>query len=688
MMTGSLPRLRPDLKFVTRQARNRPLQRFLADRSGEGRLFELGEKEHFLCRLFDGETPVEEAKSLFRERFKEELDEEDLSAFVIQLEAEGFLEGRDARRISLPEAFAAGEFLPYGRIRLGRGDRLVGWLAGRLGWAFSRPALTAAAVVFLLGVNTLVREWAVFWRALEYHWGIVFVITLVLGTAALVHAPRNLLQAVSCKMGGGYISEVGITFPYYIVPGFYCEYTDVRWMEDKKRLMRTIASGICYQLFVFGAAMIGWFASTPGSLARGTWLALAVGSGAGLLLVVGNPLMGADGYRLLAAWLEMPQLRERSLAALGAWLWRRPLPEPLSRREKKWFLIFGMAVFAFTVGWLIVILVLTSRGLMEAWEGAGALVALGLALHLFSKPARRLIAATGSTGTVGRAAGGTGWHGWRFWALIAAAIVLFLPYPYETGGPFTMLPGSQAEVHCEIDGGRITEVFVREGDFVKAGQPLGQIDRREYRKNLEFTKASLEETEARLDYLRKELAMLQNPPDIESILALEAEQRRLKTLVADYEKELELTTLLAPIDGRVVTPEIEHDSGRYLRKGDLFATVEQAETIRVEIQVPEADAPQVELGARVKVVAWAYPNETHYGEVEDIAPIASADVDVLDISPENAVRVIAALPNPDLRFKSQTTGFAKIKTEWIPVWYVLSRLIVRWFQVQVWYWIP
>jgi biotin carboxyl carrier protein len=399
--------------------------------------------------------------------------------------------------------------------------------------------------------------------------------------------------------------------------------------------------------------------------------------------------MGADGYRLLSTWLEIPQLRERSLAALGAWLGRKPLPEPLTPRERRWFLLFGIIVLAFTVGYLVVILTLTGRGLMSTFQGAGALVTLGLALHFFSKPARRMLSGMDSYTKLREKAGDAGRRlNWRFWALIAGAVILFLPYPYETGGPFTILPGISTEVHCEVEGGRVAQVFVSEGDFVEAGAPLGQIDQREYLKNLEFTQASLEETEARLDYLRKELAMLQNPPDIESILALEAEQRRLKTLVADYQTELELTTLTSPIDGRVVTPEIEHAVGKYLRKGDLFAEVEQADQVRVEIQVPEADAPQVELGSRVKVVAWAFPNETHYGAVEQIAPIAATEVDALDISPENAVRVIAALPNPSLRFKSQTTGFAKIRTEWIPVWYVFSRLVVRWFQVQVWYWIP
>ncbi|HXI04546.1 MAG TPA: HlyD family efflux transporter periplasmic adaptor subunit [Candidatus Saccharimonadales bacterium] len=688
-MSRRLPALRRDLELVSRQERGKPVTRFLADRGGEGKVFELGPREHFLCHLMDGETTEQEALDRYEEAFGEPLDSGDLEAFLTQLEGEGFLEGIAARKTTFPEAIAAGEFVPYGRVRLGRGDRLVEWLSQRLGWAFTVPARILVIGVVLLGINTLVREWGPFWTSLRFHWGFLFVVTIVLSTAVLVHAPRNLIQAVACKRGGGYVSEIGITFPYYVIPGFYCEYTDTKWIDDKNRLMKTIATGIYYQIMVWAAAMIGWGVASPGSLMRSLWLALAFGAGAGLFLIVANPLMAADGYRLLTTWLEMPQLRERSLATFGSWILARKQPEPLTSKEKRWFLIFGVAVLLFTVGYLVFIVVMTGKGLTGAFEAGGAVAAVGVGIFLFSKPAGNVASGMDSFQTLSQAAHRLGGRlNWKFWSLVGVTLLLFAPYPYETGGPFTILPARQAEVHCEIDGGPLAKVFVQEGDFVKEGQPIGQIDQREYKKNLEVTQASLDETTARLDYLRKQLAMLENPPDIETIIALEADERRLKTLLTDYTEELRLTTLLSPMDGRVVTPDIEQSIGRYLRKGDLFATVEQADPVRVEIRVPEADAPQVEMGARVKVVSWDFPNETRYGKVERIAPIASANPTVLDITPDNSVRVIAALPNPDLRLKSRTTGFAKIKTDWIPVWFVLGRLILRWFEVQVWYWIP
>jgi putative peptide zinc metalloprotease protein len=142
--------------------------------------------------------------------------------------------------------------------------------------------------------------------------------------------------------------------------------------------------------------------------------------------------------------------------------------------------------------------------------------------------------------------------------------------------------------------------------------------------------------------------------------------------------------LRAPAAARVTTPQIDQKVGQYLKKGDLFATVEQAQSVRAEIQVPEGDAPLVRVGAGVKVVLWAYPNQTFEGSVREVAPVAA----VPSGSKVNSVRVVAELPNPDQRLKSQITGYAKIHTGSMLFGLVLSRLVVRWFQVQFWYWLP
>jgi putative peptide zinc metalloprotease protein len=159
--------------------------------------------------------------------------------------------------------------------------------------------------------------------------------------------------------------------------------------------------------------------------------------------------------------------------------------------------------------------------------------------------------------------------------------------------------------------------------------------------------------------------------------------------------------------GWVVTPRIEEMAGTYLKPGqrDLVVQIEDSRTIRAEVEVPEQDVGAVIVGAEVKVVPWAFHDVTFHGTVTAIAPVAASNnaesstatvvgagqggTQVsLSGSPERAVRVITEIPNPDGVLKTDMTGYAKIATGKRPVWDVLFRPVIRWFKVEVWYWIP
>mgnify|MGYP001107038765 CR=1 FL=1 len=118
--------------------------------------------------------------------------------------------------------------------------------------------------------------------------------------------------------------------------------------------------------------------------------------------------------------------------------------------------------------------------------------------------------------------------------------------------------------------------------------------------------------------------------------------------------------------------------------------------IRAEVHVQQEDIAGVELGSPVRVVVWAYPDLTFHGEVVAIAPVANETSDAalgeahltIGGSQDLAVRVTTEIPNPDGALKSEMSGYGKIATGHRPVWDVLLRPIIRWFQVEVWSWIP
>jgi RND family efflux transporter MFP subunit len=559
------------------------------------------------------------------------------------------------------------------------------WLHARVWWLFSRPAAAASLGVIAFGAYLLGSHWDELTAAMWEVWKPEYVLLLAPVGILVVQVTHEFAHGLACTHYGGHVTNAGVMIIYRVVPKFFLERRQTATIMNRSVFARCYVHlvGLHVQLVLASVGIIAVvLLVTPEGAAYWFWTALwstalwgAVHNGN-----IGRP---RDAHFALTTWLGIPKLRERAIVTMMNWVARRRQPEPLTRYERQWFILYGFLA----VGYYIV------HGLLLLWsfgdqitgylEGPGVIVFVLVVLYVFQlplsrrarRPVRWLLAS--EAGSVKSWLVRLGW-------LVLLILILLIPYPYETGGPFTVLPTSQSQIHVEIEGGRIEKVFVREGDIVTAGQPLAVIDQREYLKNVTATQAQLDNTRAQLALLRKQLVMLTDPPNIEQIQALEAEMRRLEVMMVDYERQLELTVLRAPAAARVTTPQIDQKVGQYLKKGDLFATVEQAQSVRAEIQVPEGDAPLVRVGAGVKVVLWAYPNQTFEGSVREVAPVAA----VPSGSKVNSVRVIAELPNPDQRLKSQITGYAKIHTGSMLFGLVLSRLVVRWFQVQFWYWLP
>ncbi len=689
-----LPRLRDGVTITPWRATGRAPS-YLVENPNTRTILRLGERERFLLQHLDGSTTPSRLLALYREQYHVGLTSTELDAFLRQVAEQGLLNGTDGapRGLGFAELFTGDEFFPSPCIRLMNGNRFMARLAESLSWCFTWPAHVLAGALVALGLAILLNSWSELTGAVQTQFSLEFFLVCFVCTS-VIPSIRSLAHGVVCKRYGGPVTDIGVLLFYYISPSLYCDWTSFAWIRRKSERMWTIFSGLYVQGVLWAIGTIGWWLTEPGGVPNMVWLALSVTAALGLLLSAGNPLVKMQAYLLLLNWLEIPRLHERALAVWAAWTgWRAPT-EPLARKERFGFAMYGfLCMVYFGVVVVIAYLWLTGELLTHFNHGGGATAASMLTAVMVQKPLWRYVESRPwgrkslrwLRARLGLDRYARRWV-WRLALLLFVVVILLIPYPYETGGPFNMIPALHTEVHCEIDGGRVVRVFVHEGDLVTAGQALAQIDPREYDRNLQATRAQLDETEARLRLLQKELALLKDPPNIETIQALEAEARRLRTVMVDFQQQLDLTTLRAPINGRVTTPLIEQSAGRYLKRGDLFATVEQAQALQAEIQVPEGDAPQVKLGARVKVVPWAYPYETFYGTVKEIAPIALPPPGS-NITTKS-VRVVAEIQNPDARLKSQLTGYAKIKTDMIPVWLVLSRLIGRWFAVQFWYWLP
>jgi len=206
--------------------------------------------------------------------------------------------------------------------------------------------------------------------------------------------------------------------------------------------------------------------------------------------------------------------------------------------------------------------------------------------------------------------------------------------------------------------GRIEKLYFKEGDFVKKGQKLVELEKDAYLfqrdqakaaiasalANLKVAEAQLEEAEAqkkRISALLEENLISkeiydQTEANYKSALArVEAskeEIKRLEKYLNEAEDKLRKTTILSPLDGKVVDLILKEGevviSGTPNIPGSTIAIIADLSQILAEVDVVESEIAKVSLGQKAKITVDAFPQKELEGVVEEIGESAFKKVDV------------------------------------------------------------
>jgi len=187
---------------------------------------------------------------------------------------------------------------------------------------------------------------------------------------------------------------------------------------------------------------------------------------------------------------------------------------------------------------------------------------------------------------------------------------------------------------------------------------------------------------ATLEVARATLDLVQSGATDEEIAVARAEVDRLTLELGFRRDELERTRIEAPMAGRVLTPDLQLRHGSFLRVGETLLEIENANVVNAAISVPESDIALIAPGNRVRLKASGYSGREIPGTVRDMAQAAA------NAGYGSVVRVDAIFENPDGFLRSGMTGYAKIEGTEMRVWQAYLRSFLRFFQIQVWSWIP
>jgi putative peptide zinc metalloprotease protein len=576
------------------------------------RYYRLKDNEYFLLQYLDGKHTLEDAQKEYEIRYRpDRLKLEDLEQFAQQLINAGLAQNESPRagkqlyeqraKRKRSEWMQTLTNILYIKIPVFDPDRTltrmlrwVGWIFSLWFFALSVGLMVSAGLLILTHFETFrakLPEQQVFFRfqTVVYMWA-------ALGVVKVIH---EFGHGLSCKVFGGEVHEMGALL-LCLSPALYCNVSDAWTLPNKWHRIIISAAGIYVELVIAAIATFVWWNSATQPFLNNLALSLIVVCSVSTVVFNANPLMRYDGYYVLADWLEIPNLRERSNRFLKNLVLEHCLgievvPEPYMVLWRR-ILFVSYAIGSYIYRWVVTFAILwflDSFLRPHKLETISRMLALGAAASMAGWPLYRLGKAIYRRGRL---------PDMKKWRVAVSASVLtviilfacFVPLPLSRIRGQALVEADRAasgKLYVHHDG-ILIKLNVRPGDQVNKDDVLAVFEDREL--DAELRKAVIERDHSaeHISILGEKKRQLKDDAEKgkvdEEISKAGSKQRDAEARVKALEKIKENDLILiAPCSGTIgVSPSVE-DVSKFFQAdpNQPFITINQPGRVRVCVPV-------------------------------------------------------------------------------------------------------
>lgn len=221
----------------------------------------------------------------------------------------------------------------------------------------------------------------------------------------------------------------------------------------------------------------------------------------------------------------------------------------------------------------------------------------------------------------------------------------------DTGLPGITKPSLQVTLHPNV-AGVVHEIFVKEGEYVRSGQPMVRMDDRVASANLNAAEVAaaqagpVELARAELAAAENTLRRLESVTDLRAVAAQEVEFARaavekaranLNTAEGNLRLAQEKVTiererinqlsLNAPFDG--VVHRIKANIGERIQEDHVVLEVVNVDTLKVELHIPSSRFEELVVGQTYSLGTNFRGIQSIEGKLTAIAPVVDPSTDTL-----------------------------------------------------------
>ncbi len=456
--------------------------------------------------LLDGSHSAASVAGIVSSSFQTEVKEEQVQAFAEKLRGLLLLDhpscwaqlnkSKQARKSWLRSLLSI-------KIHAVNPDPLITVLSQRMGFFYGE----AFAVVVWLAVGTAVIISILNRESLFLSLGTLvslYSLPLIFLVAFAVMTIHEFAHGLTLKHFGGRVEEMGLLVLYFI-PAFYCNLDDAWMLRRRERMLVTLAGGYI-QLFLWACATIAWRLIAPETILSRVCLVIIGFAGVQALFNF-NPLIRLDGYYLLSDYLEIPNLRPKAWAYLSRKLKafflsdEAPVRSTAGSRERRIFWIYGTSSFLFSAGLLCFMYERLAAWLVRELQTWGMILAA--AMIIAAVPMGRKEPHDADSQPHKEKPPGFRLTKKHRWLIVLGLLIVagFFPWELKISGDFTIVPNRHVSVSPEVEGLLVT-INVDEGQRVRAGDILAEMDNLELNNDYKDTSGELATQEATLRLLK------------------------------------------------------------------------------------------------------------------------------------------------------------------------------------------
>ncbi|HWY09303.1 MAG TPA: efflux RND transporter periplasmic adaptor subunit [Candidatus Acidoferrales bacterium] len=675
-LSRGYPRLDPGITFREHEEDGKPIFRIYAP--SVGGMFKLPPANWALAQLFDGSRSYEEIAELYSQQTGMEYGEDQVCEFAAELDAAEFWyrtpqeknihlmqqtteERRKKRQVRSRWADLSIVIFPAFNP-----DRFLTWSYRYTKFLYSAWFTVITVLVFSFTAGITIAHWGEisrdtvdFYNFRNKTWNDVFFLYVI---SMFIVAAHEFGHAHACKHYGGRVPAMGFAL-VYLTPAFYTDTTEGIVMASRYERLVISLAGIWAELIICAIATPIWWGTPPDTLLHDGAYFIMMLTGIMSIIMNWNPLMKLDGYHMLCEFIGVADLKEDSTNYVSAWLkkyiWRLPTEVPYVPKSRR----LGFAVYAFLSGaysYMVLFFVArfagnVVRNFSPDW---GFLPEIGVAVLIFRSRIRLLVNFMKFL-YLDKKDRIVVWFTPRHSLLVGGLMLALLALPIwreSVAGRFILEPGRSAVVRARVPG-LITDIFVKEGQKVMAGDPLATL------RNLPL-ESDYERAQARLMLAseRYKVASLHYSGYGSAL----KEEQQMVTRVQDLSDRRNGLKLTSPISGTILTPRVEQQLGSYLSEGNQFLEVADLSTLRVRIYISEYDLSKIKSEAPAEMQVdgflkkWSASVKSVAAYSSEMDPRLLGDVKLEGMNPPHFYLVDIALLDPQEEVRPGMTGLARV----------------------------